>query len=424
MTSTTRVLIGLGAGVGAGIALREIPAGENPTISKIVNAIEPIGTLWLNALRMTVVPLVLSLVITGVATAHNIAATGRLARRTIITILILLAAGAVFSAIVSPAAFALVPINKTAIAMSAGATIPTEVPPLAQWITGIIPTNPIKAASDGAMLPLVVFALFFGFAVTRIEPIRRARLLELFEAIAETMMVIVKWVLIAAPVGVFALVLPIAARGGLGIVGAVASYVIVDCAILLAGTIALYPLVMIFGGVSLRRFAKACAPAQAVAVSTQSSLASLPAMLAGASEVLKLPPRVTSLVLPLAVAIFRMTSPMGYIVGAAFVARLYGVHLSPLQYAAGVAVGVIISMGAVGLPGQVSFMGTHIPVFSAMGLPLDPIALLLAVDTIPDIFCTAGNVTADMTLATLVGMGCAEPASVLAGPDKNPRDNS
>jgi Na+/H+-dicarboxylate symporter len=133
-------------------------------------------------------------------------------------------------------------------------------------------------------------------------------------------------------------------------------------------------------------------------------------MIEAARARLGVPSHVTSLVLPLAVSLFRMTSPITYIGAAVFVARLYGLELTAAQLATAAAVGVVISMSAVGLPGQVSFMGTHVPVFQTLGLPLEPLALLLAVDTIPDVFKTVGNVTADVTAAAVVAR-IAHPGS-------------
>jgi Na+/H+-dicarboxylate symporter len=410
MSATSRVLLGLGLGIGAGIAVRFASAS---VVDRAVGWSQPIGDLWLSALRMTVVPLVISLLITGVASAADVAATGRLAMRALIAIILLLGAGAFVSALTAPAIFALLPFDSHRADLLRSGLQQTIVaaPPLAQWISGIIPSNVFKAAADGAMVPLVVFSLLFGFALTRLDVRQRQPLLEFFQSIANVMLEIVRWVLLVAPIGIFALVLPIVARGGGEIVGAIGSYVLVLSCFYLATIAAMYPLVAIAGGVSARRFARAATPAQAVAVSTQSSLASLPAMIDGAKAQLGIPWRVIDLVLPLAVAVFRMTSPIGYLVGAAFVARLYGVHLSAAQYAAGVVVSVVISMGAVGLPGQVSFMATHIPVFQAMGLPLDPLALLLAVDTIPDVFCTAGNVTADLAVTAIVARRSERPVS-------------
>jgi Na+/H+-dicarboxylate symporter len=401
MSSTSRVLVGVGAGLAAGIALAGV---AQPSAAGVVSVVEPIGPLWLRALQMTVVPLVVSLLITGVAAASDAAATGRVALRALTLFAILLSAGALFAAAVAPAAYAIWPTDPArmaALRAEAPASAPADVPSLSEWVAGIVPSNPIRAAADGAILPVVVFALFFGFALTRIESARRQRLVEFFQAIVDTMMIIVGWVLWAAPVGVFALALPIGALLGVSVLGAVASFVVVTSAICVAITIALYPVAAVRGGVPIGRFARAVAPAQTVAFSTQSSLASLPAMLEGATR-LGLPSHVRAFVLPLAVSLFRITSPAAYLSAAAFAAWLYGIELSTVQLLTGAAVGVVVSLGAVSLPNQVSFMGSHMPVLQAMGLPFEPLGLMLAVSSIPDLFMTVGNVTADVTAASVV----------------------
>jgi proton glutamate symport protein len=167
-------------------------------------------------------------------------------------------------------------------------------------------------------------------------------------------------------------------------------------------TVALYFVALFFGGQSLRRFAAAILPAQVIAASTQSSLATLPAMVETAQTRLGCPRDVTALVLPMAVSLFRMTSPVQYIGVSSYIAWIYGVDLSAPQLALGAALAVVISLGSVGLPGQVSLMATNMPVAQALGLPVAPLGLLLAVETIPDVFATVGNVTADLTATTVV----------------------
>src|SRR5690606_16110352 len=109
-----------------------------------------------------------------------------------------------------------------------------------------------------------------------------------------------------------------------------------------------------------------------------------------------------SLVLPMAVSLFRITSPIQYMATACFIAWAFGIDPTPAQLATGAALSVLISMGSVGLPGQVSFMATNLPVTTAMGLPPGPLGLLLAVDTIPDVFATVGNVSGDMAATSVV----------------------
>jgi len=403
VSATTRVLVGLATGALIGLLL----AGWNESVAlQVANVAQPIGKLWLNALQMTVVPLVLALVVVGVNTATDAAASGRIARRAIVVFIVVLTGGALFAALAAPLVFSLFPHNPALVAALDHASMPAaaQAAPV-NWIdtlVAIVPSNAIMAAAQSAMLPLVVFALFLGFALTRIAPARRALLMEFFQAIADAMIVIVRWVLWIAPLGVFALILSVCARSGLGMLSALGVYVLVECLLYLAVTVMMLPLAVAFGGERLRRFALALVPAQVVAISTQSSLASLPAMLESADRRLGYPKQVAALVLPMAVSLFRLTSPVQYVTSAVFIAWAYGIDLSTAQLLAGALLAVVISLGSVGLPGQVTFIATNLPVAQAMGLPLSPLGLMLAVDTIPDALATLGNVTGDMTATSVV----------------------
>ena len=154
--------------------------------------------------------------------------------------------------------------------------------------------------------------------------------------------------------------------------------------------------------VSATRFARAVAPAQAVAISTQSSLASLPAMLKGSAEI-GVAPATAGIVLPVAVAIFRATSPAMNLAVALYVAHWLGVPIGPGQLAAGIATAAITTMGSVSLPGTVSFFASVAPVAFAMGVPIEALGLLVAVETVPDLFRTVGNVTMDVAVTAVVG---------------------
>lgn len=420
MSTTARVLLGLFLGAFAGLLLAWWDTGA---ATRVADVVQPVGRLWLNALQMTVVPLVAALVVLGVNTARDAAASGRTARRAIVCFLVLLAIGAALAATAAPLLLSLVP-RPEGLAESLRAAEPAQVglsvpASLGEWFTAVIPSNALAAAAQSAMLPLVVFALFFGFAVARIQEGRRKLLLEGVQAIADVMIVIVRWVLWAAPVGVFALVLAVCARVGGGMLGAFGTYIGLQVALYLTMTLLLYPVAVFAGREKLRRFASAILPAQTIAASTQSSLASMPAMIESAGTRLGYPLHVTSLVLPMAVSLFRITSPMQYVGVAAFIAWAYGVDLTAAQLAAGAALAVVISMGSVGLPGQVSFMATNMPVAQAMGLPLEPLGVLLALDTIPDVFATVGNVTGDLTATSVVTrQSASDPAEATdkAGP--------
>ena len=401
MTGGQRVFAGLVAGAAAGLALARFAPDWIAAVDMIA---KPLGTLWLNALQMTVVPFVLSLIIVGVAQAADVAAGGRIARRTVMWIVLLASASAAFTAVVAPALFAACPRSGDLVA----AIQPTDAvaaapPPAAGFdrITSLVPVNVVAAAAQGAIAPLVVFALCFAFALTRLPPSRREPVIALAHGVADAMVVIVDWVLIAGPLGVFALILPVAARAGAGVLGALGVYVAVLIAVYLLITAAVYAVACLGGGESLRRFAAAVLPAQAVAAGTQSSLASMPAMMK-ATATLGYPARVGGLVLPLAVSLFRITSPAQYLTVASFIGWAHGTPPDPWSLALAAVLAVVISLGSVGLPGQASFMGTTLPVVQAAGMPIEPLGLLLAVDLIPDVFATVGNVTGDLAVASRV----------------------
>jgi proton glutamate symport protein len=415
LSATTRVLAGLLGGAALGIVLTRLQPHVATTLAAIA---QPIGELWLNALQMTVVPLVVALVVLGVAATSNVVESGRTARRALVVFLVLLAAGAAFAAVFAPLQLSLLPRDPesiTSLRAAIGAPV-TDVAPIgiAQRIATIVPANAIAAAAQGAMLPLVVCALLFGFALTRVAAPRRTQAVELFQTLADVMVIIVGWVLWVGPLGVFALAFNVCVKAGAGILGALAWYILAQCTLYLAVMAGLYLVAVFAGGQRLRQFAAGILPAQLIALSTQSSLATLPAMVESARNRLGCPPAVTSLVLPMAVSLFRMTSPVQYIGVSCYIAWIYGIDLPASQLAVAAALAVVISLGSVGLPGQVSLMATNLPVAQALGLPVAPLGLMLAVETIPDAFATLGNVTGDLAATTVVarrGTHDAAPAT-------------
>lgn len=412
MPLTLRVLLGLVLGlvVGAGLA-----ASGFAGLDAVVAVADPVGGLWLDALRMTIVPLVFSLIVTGMVSARGAAAGGAAAARALGLFAILLLASAAFSALVVPLVLGIWPAPAEAVAGlraavgSAGPPPSAQMPPAGEWIRSFIPTNPVKAAADGAMAPLVIFAVLFALAVTRLSEEPRARLTGVFDAVGQAMLVLVGWVLQVAPIGVFALALVVGARAGVGAAGVLGHYLVILSGVCIAVTLLVYPLVALVGRVRPWRFARAVAPAQVTAFSTQSSIASLPAMLAGA-RMAGASAATAGLVLPLAVSLFRVTSPAANLGVALYVASVYGLALSPAQIAVAVAVAAIVSLAAVGLPGQTTFFTTIVPICLTLGVPLELLPILLAVETIPDIFRTVGNVTADVAVTAIVASADDEGA--------------
>jgi Na+/H+-dicarboxylate symporter len=412
MSLTTRVLVALVLGLALGIA---VSASGSPALAAAARAVEPLGTLFINAIRMVVIPLVVGSLVVGVASTPDTRAVGRLGARAAVVFVVALVVGAAYALLVAPPLLGLVPVSPSATAAlraSAAATAgavgegAAKIPTVGQWLVDLVPTNPVKAAADGAMLPLIVFTLLFGLAAARLTPERREPLVGFFRAVADASLVLVRWVLATAPVGVFALALPLATRLGAAAAGAVASYVVITAvATTVFMLLVLYPAAVVLGRVPLGRFARAALPAQAVAFSSRSSLAALPAMIETSRTRLELPEAVTTFLLPLAAATFRVGGAVGQTIGALFVARLYGVALDAPALLGILATVVVMTFSIPGVPaGSIIAM---VPVLLTAGIPVEGVGILIGVDTIPDMFRTTTNVTGDLVAATIAGRGSA-----------------
>jgi Na+/H+-dicarboxylate symporter len=387
------------------------PAGSRDAALSVASFI---GTLWLNGLKLTVIPLVVTLLVTGVARSAEAARAGKIAARSVMWIVMVCTVSAVFGALVMLLLTHAFPLPQPTAEGLRGALAGIEqkptgpLPRVADFFKGVIPPNVIAAASNGDVLPLVVFALLFALALTRIGEAARGTIVGLFEAIAEALLVIIRWVLWVAPVGVFALAFAVGSEAGGAAFAGLGHYIALVSAVgILWMILGGYPLGIVAGVRPPLAFAKAMIGPQAVAVSTRSSLASLPAMLT-AAQTLGIRSRVADVSLPLAVALFRSTGPAMNVAVAFYVAHWLGLHPTPTQMLAAIAVGAVMSYGAVSLPGEITYISSIAPIAMALGVPLAPLALLVAVEMVPDIFRTLGNVTFDVALAAVVDRKAAE----------------
>lgn len=378
-------------------------------LERLVRILEPIGTLWVNAVRMTIVPLVFSMLLVAVASSDNLRAMGRLGGTALGFFLIILVVIAVYTALLAPPMLSGLVIDTEASAAlrSSAASSSQQVAAtvrgmggFAQRFVELVPANPVKAAAEGAMLPLVVFTLILGAALSRLDAEQREPVVRFFRAISEAMLVIVRWVFVAAPIGVFALAVVVGVRLGYTAVGAVAHYVAVFVLLMIGVMLLMYAAAVIVGRVPLRAFAIAVAPAQVIALGSRSSSAALPAMIEGARDVLKLPAPIISFVLPTAVAIFRVSAPISFVLGALFLGKLYGVPIDTGQIASLALLSVLLSYSVPPVPSGSLFLMA--PVFAEMGIPVEGVAILIAIDVIPDLLKTTAIVTAHMSSAVVV----------------------
>jgi proton glutamate symport protein len=392
----------------AGIALGAMAGGLQQQVRETALGVAGfVGTLWLNALKMTVIPLVVALLVTGIAKSAEAAQAGRIAGRSVLWIVIICTASAVFGAVATLLLTRFLPLPRgTAEGLQSALAgveqkAPGPLPGVAEFFKGVIPDNVVAAAANGDVLPLVVFSVLFALALIYISDQGRRAIVVLFEAIGDALLVIIGWVLWIAPLGVFALAFTVGAAAGGSAFAGLGHYVVIISVVGILVTLAGYPLAILVGRVGLSRFAKGMIAPQAVAISTRSSLASLPAMLAAARS-MGIREQVADVTLPISVALFRATGPAMNVAVAFYVAHWLGLEPSLAQMIAATAVGAVMSYGAVSLPGEVSFISSIAPIAIALGVPIAPLALLVAVEMIPDIFRTVGNVTLDVAVTTVV----------------------
>jgi Na+/H+-dicarboxylate symporter len=407
MSLTTKVLLALIGGMGLGIG---IATSGSPTALGLVPWIEPLGTLFVNAIRMTIIPLVVSSLIVGITGAPDTRTIGRLGGRALLFMLVSLAVASAIGVSASGPLFALFPIDPAAteaLRAGAGAGAATaaesarKLPSMGQWLVDLVPANPVKAAADGAMLPLIIFSV--GFGLTRIDAARRRAVVAVFEGIQDASITLVRWVLDLAPIGVFGLAVPLAAKLGVSAAGALASYIAVVVVLSIVLILLMYPVAALLGRLPIATFARAALPPQAMAFSGRSSLAAMPAMITATRETLRLPSQIDGFLIPLLTSTFRIGAGVGQTVPIVFIAHLYGITLSPTQLATVAMTSVIASFSVPGIPGG-TIVGM-VPVLMAAGLPIEGAGILLGVDTIPDMFRTTANVTGDMTAAVVLGRG-------------------
>ena len=408
MSLTTRVLIALIAGVGLGVP---VASRGSPRLASAALAIEPLGTLWINAIRMTVIPLVVGSLIVGITSAPDAKSIGRVGRGAIVFFIVTLFVAAAYASLIAPVFIDRIPLDPAAIAAmresassagTAAAQSAANIPTFSRWLVDLVPSNPIKAAADGALLPLIIFTLLFGLALLTLPAERKAPVVAFFQGLGDAALTVVRWVLQLAPLGVFALALPLATRMGASAAGALAGFVATVIGITVSfAVVVLYPLAVVLGRVPLGEFARAIFPAQAVAFSSRSSLAALPAMIESARTRLGLPPEVSGFFLPLAASTYRVAGAVAQPTAVLFIARLYGVELSATQLAAVVLTVVPTTFSVPGIPaGSIIVM---VPILIGAGLPAEGIGVLLGIDAITDMFRTACNVTGDMVGAVVLG---------------------
>jgi Na+/H+-dicarboxylate symporter len=406
----TRISIGLLAGAIVGLAANVLAARGMTVLASAVGLLEPIGTIFIRAITMIVIPLVVASLIVGIASLGDLRALGRIGTRTFLlymsTTAIAVTIGIVLSNLVKPGS-RMPEEAKLALLTEFGGqaegriALADQAPGLMEMLVSMVPANPIAAAAGGDMLPLIVFTLVFGAAASQLRDDRKQIFVRFFEAINDVAMTVIHWIMKTAPYAVFALIAAVTARFGLDILKSLMVYALVVLAGLLLHAFGTYALIVRFlAKLNPLVFYRRIREVPLLAFSTSSSNATLPITIATAKEKLGISSRVASFVLPLGATINMDGTALYQGVAVMFIAQVFGIDLHWTTQLTVVLTATLASIGAAGVPS--AGIVTLALVLRQANVPETGIALILGVDRILDMCRTAVNVTGDLAVTAFV----------------------
>jgi Na+/H+-dicarboxylate symporter len=378
---------------------------------RIVDLYSFVGSLFLQALTMLIVPLILSSIITGVAGMGDSGAMGRLGGKTLLyymfTSLFAILVGLILVNSIAPGIVDGAPAREILALSAEGADVAARVEghgigDVADIFLRMVPPNIVAAAAEGQMLGLIFFGLLFGYFMTRIEGMPARILQDFWQGIFAVMMRITDWVMRFAPLGVFSLVAKVVASTGFAVFAPLLGFFLTVLAALALHLLVTLPLLLLLiGRVSPLRHYRAMAPALLTAFSTASSSATLPVTMDCVENRAGVSNRTSSFVLPLGATVNMDGTALYECVAAMFIAQAYGVHLGFAEQFTVVLLALLTSIGVAGIPAA-SLVAITI-ILTAVGLPLEGIGLILAVDRVLDMCRTSVNVFSDSCGAVLIG---------------------
>ncbi len=398
-------IIALALGLVLGVLARET---QSPFLMGLASVAKPLGVLWTNALRMVVLPLMISYLVLAINSVPTARTAGKLGGLTLVCMLLLLGVAAIVGVFVSSSVISLLPIgDETRAAFRALSAVAADTVSRADthasatdMISTLIPSNAFRALVEENQVGILICTALFAFAMTQIAPERRALLMRVFAAIADTARTLVSWIILVLPVAAFALAFSIGAETGFSIATGLGYAVLALSTILIVLTLLFYPFTAIVGRIAVMRFAAAVAPAQTVAAGTRSSLASLPSLVDGAEQKLGMRSEVAEFVLPLTVTTFKLNYVISQPFKLLFLTSMLGLQLRPGFLITFMATVFLLSFTTVGIPSGGQLLTW--PLLLSTGIPIEALVMLKVADAIPDIFKTVLNVTADMSVATIV----------------------
>jgi Na+/H+-dicarboxylate symporter len=399
MTLTVKVVIGMVLGIIVGLAINF--AGLNAPGSFINafvvdGAFHVVGKLFVNALKMLVVPLVLFSLICGVCGIGDIRLLGRIGSKAFGLYLLTTAVAIALAISIAGS----IGIGQGMDAVSGAQFAGAEAPPLSQVLINIVPSNPVNALAQGEMLSIIFFAILLGISLLMVGR-KAASAIEFFEVMNEVMMKMVTLIMAVAPYAVFALIAKAMAELGMDLLVQLAGYVVVLIGVLLLHLFGTLPMVLkLFSGLSPIIFLRKMRNAQVFAFSTSSSNATIPVTLRTVTERLGVNNSVASFTVPFGATINMDGTAIMQGVATVFIANIYGVELGLAGYLTVILMSVLASIGTAGVPGVGLIMLSM--VFVQVGLPIEGIGLILGVDRLLDMIRTAVNVSGDAAVSVIV----------------------
>ncbi len=391
------ILIAAGLVLGLGFGLVASATGSELLLT-IAAASAPVGTAFMNAIRMVVIPLVMAVIFSGVAKLGDPRKLGRMGGLTL----------GFFWLTLPPAILIGMGTMKVGLLFAPEVPLPpveaqeaVVLPSFVEFLVGLIPPNPFAAASAGSLLPLIVFTALVAAAAGTLADGPRTRLIEIADALGAALIRLVWWILWTAPVGVFGLAAPVTAKLGWGLLGSLAVFivsVVVGLAIFLG--LVFLPLLWFVRGISPRHFFASTFGSVAVAFASTSTVAALPVMIEESTEKLKIDPSTVTLVVPLGASMYRPGSALFQGAAVVFLAHLFQVPVPAAALGGAILATFLVSLTVAPVPS--SSIVTLAPALDTVGVPLSGMAILLGVDRIPDMFRTSVNCMGQVTTAALV----------------------
>ncbi len=361
----------------------------------------PLGTLFIQLIKMLVVPLVAISIIAGAAALGGSRSAGRIGvvsigyilLTTVVSIVIAIVVGLIFEPGVGLSADG---VNSIAQQSSTDAGT-ASTPSFWDTVIGMIPANPIEAFAKGNILQIIVFGLFVGFGIATIEASRRQKITDALNSLLEALVWCIGKVMLVAPIGVFGLMADATGSYGFSILLQIANLLWVDIIAVLIMALVVYPLTLTISRVPLTHFFKTMLQPQIIAFSTASSMATLPVTLS-ACDKMGISKQTSGFVIPLGATINMTGNAIYYTLVALFFAQFYGIELSMAQYVAITVTASLGSIGQAGVPGPTLMV---VAVLAAAGIPIEGLPLLYALDRLFDMIRTVLNITGDAACAAV-----------------------